>query len=204
MLSWVFYTTKRQHSNLQSEVKSANFYTKWVTLAVTARWFIAWFVRLPLATWWPPALRLEIDCSRWASRISGECRHANLQVGVGEMSICRIFKQLLLKKGLCQVGSEDVDGCPQSNPENNVHRNFGTVLDWWGWLSCKSSDVRRNLAEPFWNGDEEASNGMTRCKLTNEEEIQNWVFSRKCYGSSCLRTPCHMDPPLFLTRMWQP
>ena len=71
MLSWVPYTRKRQHSNLQSEVNSASFQSEWVTSGVTARWFIAWLVRgvltssrFPSLAWVPPALRLEIDYNR--------------------------------------------------------------------------------------------------------------------------------------------
>ena len=68
MLSWVSYTRKRQHSNLQSEMNSASFYPEWVIFAVTARWFIAGLVRgvltssrFPSLAWGPSALRLEID-----------------------------------------------------------------------------------------------------------------------------------------------
>jgi hypothetical protein len=32
--------------------------------------------------------------------------------------VCRILKQLGLKKSLCKVGSKDVDRCPQRNPKN--------------------------------------------------------------------------------------
>ena len=70
MLSWVPYTRKRQHSNLQSEVNSESFQSEWVTSGVTARWFIAWLVRgvltsprFPSLAWGPPALRIEIDYS---------------------------------------------------------------------------------------------------------------------------------------------
>ena len=32
-----------------------------------------------------------------------------------------------VEKDLCQVGSEDVDGCPQSNPENSMQQTSGMV-----------------------------------------------------------------------------
>ena len=37
---------------------------------------------------------------------------------------------VVVEKGLCQMDSEDVDGCPQRNLENSVQRTFGTVREW--------------------------------------------------------------------------
>ena len=65
-------------------------------------------------------------------------KELSLQVEAVEARVCRILKQLQFKKGLCQVGSEDVDGCLQRYPENSVHRTFLIVREWCRWLSCKN------------------------------------------------------------------
>jgi transposase len=42
-------------------------------------------------------------------------KEMSIELGIGEASVCRILKQLGLKK-LCKVGSEHNDRCPQRNP----------------------------------------------------------------------------------------
>ena len=38
------------------------------------------------------------------------------------------IETVVVEKGLCLVGSEDDDGCPQRNPEDSVQRLFGKVV----------------------------------------------------------------------------
>ena len=87
MLSWVPYTRKRQHSNLQSEANSASFQSEWVTPGVTARWFIAWLFRevltsprFPSLAWGPPALRIEINYSTGVRTIGWETHIIYLKI----------------------------------------------------------------------------------------------------------------------------
>jgi transposase len=47
-------------------------------------------------------------------------KEMSVQLEIEEASVCRILKQLGLKKGLCKVCSKDVDRCPQRNPKNCV------------------------------------------------------------------------------------
>ena len=39
------------------------------------------------------------------------------------------IETVTVEKSMCQVDSQDVDGCPLRNPENREQRTFGTVRE---------------------------------------------------------------------------